>query len=363
MDKKTKNKKIKLASPTSPHVALGIALFLIGGELFWIGISDQNDAYASGLAFVLACLISMAAAPAAGAIFGVKSLKSEASLSHRIAFFAFGVVACAVALWVALTSAVELVDFALNVMLMDLPRAAVFLIFLAFCLFLAQKGVRTVKKFVLIAFSLSGALTVILFLMSIPLFDLENLSGFFGGTADAVRVAEIFVSRFAPIGMAIVYFGFDGGGAIFSKFFNKGAPGVVEDLAENCDATSLHNTSAPLNESDGVTDCHIEQSSACEITEKHPLTPLSAISGVLIGGAFLLISYFNVALLLGTDMARGEEYPYSVAVSAISAGKLFMRMEAFSYAIYFLTVATRTAIAIGTLREFFVRALSIKRAE
>lgn len=315
MDKTDRTEKNKKIRPTAPHVALGIALFLIGGELLTVGIAERGEMYASGIAFLVACLLVGAAAPAASAIFGIKNIRSAGTLPHKLAFVLFGTFASAAAVWVALSEATELTDFAERVMHLGTPRWMVFLLFLAFSAFVGARGVRTVKKFALVSFALVGAAVAVLLLMSIPLLERENLS--LGGAErlDLGLAARIFVGRFAPLGVALAYFGFESGDG---RGESKGA---------------------------------------------HSLTPLSATLGAVIGGALLILCYFNVTLLLGSELARGEEYPYSAAVGAISAGKLFMRMEALSYATYFLAAALRTSVAVGTVLEFFGRVLLLEKRQ
>jgi hypothetical protein len=360
--------KNKTKSPSASHVALAIALFLVGGELLGVGIAEKGEMYSSGAAFLLACLVLGAAASGASFIFGIKNIKSATSLSHKLAFFVFGVIASGAAVLVALETATEFADFVENVMLLAVPRWIVFLLFLAFCTFLATRGVRTVKKFALVAAVTVGASAILLVLMSIPLFDLENLS--LGGAIlpDPTATAEIFVRKFAPLGVALAYFGCEVSARRETNGGNNGTYGNDDgDEAAKGNEPSTDNETDQNNETDRnrktAQNNEVAQSSeVAQSRKKTPaLTPLSAILGALLGGAFLILCYFNVMLLLGGESARGEEYPYSLAVGAISAGKLFMRMEAVSYAMYFLASTLRASVAVGLIWEFFKRVLVIRR--
>jgi amino acid transporter len=247
-------------------------------------------------------------------------------------------------------------------MLLAVPRWIVFLLFLAFCIFLATRGVRTVKKFALVAAVTVGASAILLVLMSIPLFDLENLS--LGGAIlpDPTATAEIFVRKFAPLGVALAYFGCEVSARRETNGGNNGTYGN-----DDGDEAAKGNEPSKDNETDRNSETvrnrkTAPKSEVAQSSKKTPaLTPLSAILGALLGGAFLILCYFNVMLLLGGESARGEEYPYSLAVGAISAGKLFMRMEAVSYAMYFLASTLRASVAVGLIWEFFKRVLVIRR--
>lgn len=277
-------------------ISFSIALFLIGGELLDVGLGNAVEAYSSGIAFIIACLALSAAAPAARAVFGAAHISEIKSILRRITFIVFGILVVAAALFVALDTAKDFSDFAAKVMFLRAPASPIGILFLLFSAFLASRGEKTVKKFAMISLIAVLLSAVLLILLSLPTLDLRNLSFDADATPNPNEVADIFVSKFASICVALVYFGHE-----------------------------------------------------CDAKKGSHLTSRAALIGVLLGGAILTVCYANVTLLLGGALANSEEFPYSVAVSAVSAGKLFMRMEGFSYVMYFLSMSVRAAICIGTI--------------
>jgi arginine exporter protein ArgO len=67
----------------------------------------------------------------------------------------------------------------------------------------------------------------------------------------------------------------------------------------------------------------------------------------MLSSAFLLICHFNVVLLLGEHFGATRDYPYSEAVSTVTAGKLSARMEGFAYLMYYAIAAVKTAVSIA----------------
>ena len=303
------NKKSGSCLSREIPIALAISLFLIGGELLTVGKESASDAYSSAVAFLVAILFLGAASPAARMIFCVPDIRRTESVAHRISLVVFGIFAVAASVYVALDTARDFSEFAVNVMLLRAPRLPVSLLFLGFCTYLASRGAETVKKYAFLSAVGVGACAVLLILLSLPVLDLDNFR-FGGGTPDVERSVGAFVSKFAPICVALVFFGCE-----------WGASGTQRAAR---------------------------------------LSPRAAVIGLLVGGAILTVCHFNVALLLGGALAREQTYPYSVAVSAVSTGKLFMRTEGLSYVMYFLSMTTRAALAIGTVIAVLKKLLPLK---
>lgn len=286
--------------------SLSIALFLVGGELLSVGRESVSEAYSSGIAFAVALLFVGAAASAARAVFGDRA----SGASKRIFTAILAILAAAASIYVAIDSVLEFSEFVSDVMLLRAPRYLVMLIFLVFCVFLASRGVGTVRKYAFLSAVavLIGAIALIL--LSLPSIDTRAIE-LGGGTPNTRSVAEAFVKKFAPLCIPLVYLSYGQDSKIGEKNSTR-------------------------------------------------LSPLAACVGVLIGGAILTLCHFNVTLLLGSALAREQNFPYSAAMSAVSAGKLFMRMEGISYVLYFLASTLRTSIAVGTVGSLSTRFLKIR---
>ena len=287
-------------------VFAAVSVFFIGGELLTVGRDGVTEAIGSGLAFLIALLFIPAVTGATTSAFGQRSGERR---SMRILSALFGILGAAAALFVALDTTVKFSGFASDVMLLRAPRLPVALLFLAFCTTLALKGGRTVRKFAFLSTIMVGACALLFILLSLPSLDPRSIS-FEGADIDTAHTVKAFVKKFAPISVAPIYFSLVGG------------------------------------ESDG----------------DERLTPSSAFIGILIGGFILTVCHLNVTLLLGSALAREESLPYSAAIGAISTGKLFMRVEGLSYAMYFFSMASRLSIAVGTIAALSKRFLPLKRA-
>lgn len=80
-----------------------------------------------------------------------------------------------------------------------------------------------------------------------------------------------------------------------------------------------------------------------------------AIAGVCAGNAFLLVSIFNSILLFGAQMAGEFNYPYAMAISTVTFGNLFSRLDGFSYFIYFATALIKMTVCTNVIKWEIVR--------
>ena len=67
--------------------------------------------------------------------------------------------------------------------------------------------------------------------------------------------------------------------------------------------------------------------------------------GLLLGASVLGISFFNVLSVLG-QASKSLEYPYVAVSEMVSVGRIFTRLEGFSYALYFICALIKTAFLI-----------------
>lgn len=279
-------------------LSASVAAFLIGGELLSVGSEGASESYSSGVAFLIAIAFLSAATGAARSVFS----RRDRGALLRVSRYIFGILAAATALYVAIATTSEFSRFAAEVMLLRASALPVAVIFLVFCLFLSLKGRRTVRKFAFLTAIAVGIAAAVLMLLSLS--SLEPGAVTLGsGAVDRRYTALAFVRKFAPVSVALVY----------------------------------------LSLGDGKGD-------------RPRLTPRATAVGLLIGGAILTVCRYNVVLLLGDALSGAVRIPYSAAVSVISTGKLFMRVEGLSYAMYFFSMATRVSVSIGVLialaREF-----------
>jgi hypothetical protein len=87
----------------------------------------------------------------------------------------------------------------------------------------------------------------------------------------------------------------------------------------------------------------------------------ASLYGTVIATFLLALCFLNVFLLLGS-LGNSEDYPYSIAVSTVTAGKLFVRMEGFSYIMYYAAGAVRVSVCISLVDLLYERMLKKKYA-
>lgn len=270
--------------------AFPIALFAFAGRALTVGRGRLVDGIA---ATFLALAVVPMAAWAANSVFGAEE---RTGVGGRILYVFFASFAAVAAIFIASVSAKEFSAFAAEVMFLRVSPWGVTAIFLGFCAYLSSKGGAAVRKFSFLAFVITATAAVLLFLLSVPNFEMPTVRTLLNiKELSADGVTSALGGIFAPAVLAVIYI------------------------------------------------------SAVGRREKNKVRPMAAALAVLLSAAFLLICFLNVSLLLGEDFGRTRDYPYSEAVSTVTAGKLFARMEGFSYLMYYSAAAVKTAISVSLI--------------
>ncbi len=89
----------------------------------------------------------------------------------------------------------------------------------------------------------------------------------------------------------------------------------------------------------------------------HEFSDKATFSGMALGNALLAFCILNSVLLFGSDFAGRLDYPYASAISTVTFGNLFTRMDGFAYFIYFasclIKITVSAQIIKATLRSLF----------
>ena len=72
----------------------------------------------------------------------------------------------------------------------------------------------------------------------------------------------------------------------------------------------------------------------------------AAFSGGVIGILLLALCFFESILLFGTSLAARCEFPLYSAVSTVTVGPLFTRMDGIVFCLYFLTALIKTSVCL-----------------
>lgn len=267
---------------------------------------------------------------------------------RRLCRDAFALLLAVAALVVALASVHEFTDFAANVMFLHMPIAAVAAAFLAFCAYLASCGLRTVEKFAFVAFLFVFLCAVCLFFFSFPQLDRERMIAQSAATLSVSSVFKAFVRIYLPGSVALAFLALSG----------------TQKPRKRSEAPGKVRRGGGEGRRPGI---------GGDASEKKSGWPCAGavLYGVTGGTTLLLVCFLHVLLLFGNDFGGRQTYPYAAAVSTITAGKLFFRMEGFAYMMYFSACALRVALCISLLcllcarvaerylpKSFFSRSLS-----
>lgn len=85
----------------------------------------------------------------------------------------------------------------------------------------------------------------------------------------------------------------------------------------------------------------------------------SPIGGLALGSIILLLCLCNILLVFGENFTSQLQFPYSYAISIITVGQLFSRMEGISYFIYFFCCLIKLSVCIATVKLAAKRFLPI----
>ena len=74
-------------------------------------------------------------------------------------------------------------------------------------------------------------------------------------------------------------------------------------------------------------------------------------SGVIIGACLLGMCILSPILLFGAQLSGQLDFPNSYAVSTVTVGRLFTRLDGFAYFVYFVSSVIKITVCISVVRE------------
>ncbi len=269
--------------------ASAAALFYLGGELLLPEMRAEHGADRIA-AFVLGLLFLSAAAPGLWSVFSASHLRRERGIFSKLLLVALGLLGIGGAFYVAMKTAADFSEFSFDVMLLRQPSWIISGLFLAFSAYLGSKDIKTIKKYALVVIVLAIIITSVLLCLSIPEADIRQVNITLGefNFNSAVR---IFLTDFLPVTVLM--------SALFSEERRRESGVAFPAL------------------------------------------------GLAVAAFLLLRCYFNVVLIFDGSFAATLKYPYSAAVSTVTLGDSFFRMEGLSYLVCFGAGTLRCAACIS----------------
>lgn len=274
------------------HLICLLGIFILGEAVIAAPYSGADSL--NVLALFCACAIAAAGVflltPLCSRVFSEISSKSN-PISRFAVTLCYSIVII-VSLFLAAKAFVSLNRFVCEVMLIKTPRFIVAFISAVLAAVSVMGGRNNIFKFSLISAVICALIIAVLFALSLQSFEVRNIVPYtyLPSYNLLAQTAEYLLKCFAPCAVAVVYI------------------------------------------------CATHES------------PRGAIlcDGVLLGGIMLLVCVANSVLIFGAPTAAGMQFPYSDAVSLISLGELFTRMDGFSYLLIFISTVTKITVCLKT---------------
>ena len=85
----------------------------------------------------------------------------------------------------------------------------------------------------------------------------------------------------------------------------------------------------------------------------------SILKGYFAGSLLLIVCLLNVLLIFGNELSAKIDFPYSEAISTVTAGNIFMRLDGFSYYVFFMSCLVKICLSLKVLAVIFKRILTL----
>lgn len=200
---------------------------------------------------------------------------------------------CGLALVVAVICADDYINYVDVFRLPSTPKFIIAILFLFMVWWLSSVKKTVLYKTALLAFIYVAVTVVVMFLLSMQQFSTENL-----------LPIELKPAEIASDGVLI-----------FARSFGSGI----------------------------ILLCFIGRASGPDARKIHLL-------GLTLGGVILTLCILNIVLIFGPEISSRLSLPYASAMSVISLGETFTRLEGFSYVNYYFCTLIKSAAAVWVVR-------------
>lgn len=228
-----------------------------------------------------------------------KKIENKGTILLKIVFL---MPICIGSLFVAADTFLDFTRFISTAVLPQIPTFAIIITFLAAVIYFATKRQENILKFSLIVLFLSLLAIIFFFFATMKSFDMRN----------------IFIFRFPK-----------------TESFLKGSIPYIQKVLLPSLILPFYSVFIFGNKKSG------------------------SLIGTALGLSLLGICLLTSILIFSAPLASRLSYPYFSAVSTVSIGRIFTRMDAFSYLLYFSSSIIRISICIFTsfkaLKSFHCR--------
>ncbi len=280
--------------PFCVHAVLQTALFVLGSAVISRPARGADEFTFSGLliSFAAAVLLYALMLPLSKAAVLRSEGENTAVSGAALCLLFFG--AALFSLWCAADAFIAFTRFASEIMLPDSPAVFSVLLFLSAVIFFTLKRQEHILKFFFTAFWGVLFVALLFFITMLSSFDPENIFiyDFFNVKGFAAASKPYLINPVLPLALLPVY-----NSAVLKKTRFK-----------------------------------------------------AGFAGIILGYFLLFLTVSGSVLLFGAPLAGELDYPYSFAVSTVSVGRLFSRLDGLSYYLYFICALCRVSVCLFTLK-------------
>lgn len=278
------------------HSAALTALFIMGNAVIILPVKKADEYTFLGflLTFLISVFAIMVLSPVANFIFG-EEITEDHSKVRKIAVLVCCGVTAVFSLFCLGNAFLNLGKFISDVLLPDFSNTVIFIILLGVSFFFATKRQEDILKFSVLGFVFCFLFVLVFFFGGFENYNPRNIYIFSLPDFKTIffQAKPYFENVFFPVLLLPVY---------HSVIF------------KNAKKSALF---------------------------------WGAVTGYILLGLCIL----GALLLFGTKLSGKLDYPFASAVSTVTVGRIFTRLDGFSYIIYFVTSIVRITVSVFIIRK------------
>lgn len=289
----------------SSHFSALTALFILGNSVMVLPVKGADEYSFLGylIAIAIAFLLYFAVIPVANRLFADNKSGNLRAYKKILLTIIYLFTAVLAVLYAAETF-LSFISFASTLLLKSYPKWVAVLIFLAVIAFFLLRRQEDFLKFTLLAFCFTAAVIVFFFIASVKNLNFNNIVILNIPNFKELlpQIKTYALNPVLPTLLMAVY-----GNIVFKK-----------------------------------------------------ARPKDTFWGLGIGFTLLAMCILNSVLLFGAHFAAALDYPYASAVSTVTIGRLFTRLDGFSYFVYFASALAKIIVCLFITRSMLEKANKLK---
>lgn len=272
----------------SSHTVALSAIFIIGSAVINLPVNGSNEF--SFLAFMITAVLLVGVYWLFGAILNKINVTKNSKPISKVLYAVFILSAGVFALFCFAETFLSLTQFVSKIILPQTPKFFVAVIFISVIVFFALKSKESILKFSLITFVLITAVIVFFFIAPMDKYELRN----------------IYIFKLPH----------------FAEILTQMNPYLINPLS--------HSIILPI---------YLK-------LEWGKTKGKSGVLGAVIGCVLLSVCVLSPILLFGAGVSGELQFPFASAVSTVTVGRLFTRLDGFAYFVYFVSALIKSCVLV-----------------